>query len=104
MQRTDQALAWMALSRAPALDVAILSRAFESLGGVHGLINSSDAARRSAGVPEAALKFLCSASAQPSPVEQAWIEDPKHDVLPFTARAALESDCALCSRQRRRLE
>ena len=84
MQRTDEALAWMALSRAPALDVAILSKAFESLGGVHGLINSSDAARRSAGVPEAALEFLCSASALPSAVEQAWINDPKHEVLPFT--------------------
>jgi DNA processing protein len=84
MQRTDQALAWMALSRAPALDVAILSRAFESLGGVHGLINSSDAARRSAGVPAAAAEFLCSASALPCATEQAWIKDPKHDVLPFT--------------------
>lgn len=74
----------MALSRAPALDVAILSKAFESLGGVHGLINSSDAERRSAGVPAAALEFLCSASALPCAVEQAWIKDPKHDVLPFT--------------------
>src|SRR6202035_4964457 len=84
MQRTDEALAWMALSRAPALDVAGLSKAFESLGGIHGLINSSDAERRSAGVPEAALKFLCNASALPRAVEKAWIRDPRHEVLPFT--------------------
>jgi DNA processing protein len=84
MQRTEEALAWMALSRAPALNVAILSKAFDSLDGIHGLINSSDAERRSAGVPEAALKFLCSASAQPSAVERAWIKDPKHEVLAFT--------------------
>jgi DNA processing protein len=84
MQRTDEALAWMALSRAPALDIAILSTAFESLGGVHGLINSSDAERRSAGVPAAAAEFLCSAAARPRAVEQAWINDPKHQVLPFT--------------------
>jgi DNA processing protein len=84
MQRTEEALAWMALSRAPALDVAILSKAFESLGGIHGLFNSSDAERQSAGVPEAALQFLCNASALPCAVEKAWIRDPKHEVLAFT--------------------
>jgi len=54
------------------------------LGGVHGLINSSDAERRSAGVPAAAAEFLSSAAARPRAVEQAWINDPKHQVLPFT--------------------
>jgi DNA processing protein len=84
MQRTDELLAWMALSRAPALNVAILSKAFESLGGLHGLINSSDAERRSAGVPAAAAQFLCSSTALPSAAEQAWIKEPQHCVLPFT--------------------
>jgi DNA processing protein len=89
MQRTEEAgtkeaLAWMALSRAPALDVHLLSRAFESLGGVHGLITSSDAERRGAGVPAAAAQFLCSTAALPSAAEQAWIEDPRHCVVPFT--------------------
>jgi len=74
----------MALSRAPALTVAILSKAFESFGGLHGLINSSDAERRSAGVPAAAAQFLCSSAALPNNAEQAWIEEPQHCVLPFT--------------------
>jgi DNA processing protein len=84
MQRTDEVLAWMALSRAPALDVAILSKAFESLGGVHGFINSSESERRGAGIPAAAAEYLCSRSAAPSAAEQAWIEKPQHYVLPFT--------------------
>jgi DNA processing protein len=84
MQRTDEVLAWMALSRAPALDVVILSKAFDSLGGVHGLINSSDAERRGAGVPAAAAQFLGSTTALPNAAEQAWIREPQHYVLPFT--------------------
>jgi DNA processing protein len=84
MQRTDEVLAWMALSRAPALDVAILSKAFESLGGLHGLINSSDAERRGAGVPAAAAQFLCSSAALPNTAEQAWIKEPQNYILPFS--------------------
>jgi DNA processing protein len=84
MQRTDEVLAWMALSRAPGLDVTILSKAFDSLGGVCGLINASDAERRGAGVPPAAAQFLCSTTALPSAAEQAWIKEPRHYVLPFT--------------------
>jgi len=84
MQRTDELLAWMALSRAPALNVDILSKAFESLGGLHGLINSSDAERRGAGVPAAAAQFLCGSTALPSDAERAWIKEPQHCVLPFT--------------------
>jgi DNA processing protein len=84
MQRTGELLAWMALSRAPALNVAILSKAFESLGGLHGLINSSDAERRGAGIPAAAAQFLCGSTTLPSAAEQAWIKEPQHCVLPFT--------------------
>jgi DNA processing protein len=84
MQRADELLAWMALSRAPALDVAILSTAFGFLGGISGLINSSDAARQGAGVPAAALEFLGSTAAAPSAAEQAWLKEPKHHLVPFT--------------------
>ncbi len=38
MQRADEVFAWMALSRAPALDAAILSAAFERLGGIAGFV------------------------------------------------------------------
>ena len=74
----------MALSRAPALNVPILSIALDALGGIRGLIEARDLARLSAGVPPAACKFLGSAAAAPSPAERAWLLDPKHHVVPFT--------------------
>ena len=74
----------MALSRAPALDIAILSGAFEFLGGVSGLIDSSHATRRAAGVPAAACEFLDSTAAAPNAAEREWLKDPAHHVVPFT--------------------
>jgi DNA processing protein len=84
MQRTDEVFAWMALSRAPALSVPSLSAAFERLGGISGFLESSDAARRSAGVPAAACEYLNSAAASPSTAERAWIDSPRHHLLSFT--------------------
>jgi DNA processing protein len=84
MQRADEVLAWLALSRAPALDISSLRLAFDRLGGACGLINSSDAARRAAGVPAAASEFLGSEAAAPRAAERAWIKDPRHCVVPFT--------------------
>jgi DNA processing protein len=80
----DQALAWMALARAPALDVATLSMALDSLGGVLGLLRASDAVRQDAGVPPATLEFLGSAAAAPTRAERTWLKDPKHTMVPFT--------------------
>jgi DNA processing protein len=82
--RADEALAWIALSRAPALDVSILSKAFERLGGVHGLLHASDAERRGAGVAPATAEFLGSAAAVPTDAEQAWLQRPQHHLVPFT--------------------
>jgi DNA processing protein len=84
MQRADQVFAWMALSRAPALDVPILSAAFERLGGIAGFMESSDEARQSAGVPAAACEYLRSAAGSPSGVERAWIESQHHHLVTFT--------------------
>src|ERR1700731_2051680 len=84
MQRADEVLAWMVLSRAPALDIPILSTAFEFLGGVSGLIDSSHAARLAAGVPAGACEFLDSAAAAPNAAERAWLKDPTHHLVPFT--------------------
>jgi DNA processing protein len=84
MQRADEVFAWMALSRAPALTVPILSAAFERLDGIAGLIESSDDARQRAGVPAAARAYLKSAAASPSTVERAWIQDPHHHLVAFT--------------------
>ncbi|HEY6620782.1 MAG TPA: DNA-processing protein DprA [Steroidobacteraceae bacterium] len=84
MQRADEVFAWMALSRAPALTVAILSAAFERLGGIAGLFESSDTARHGAGVPVAACQYLESAAAAPSTAERAWINSPRHHLISFT--------------------
>ena len=84
MQRADEVFAWMALSRAPALTAAILSAAFERLGGIAGLFESSDSARHSAGVPAAACAYLKSAAASPSSAERDWIKSPHHHLVAFT--------------------
>jgi DNA processing protein len=84
MQRAGEVFAWMALSRAPALDVPILSAAFKRLGGITGFVESSDQARHSAGVPVAALEYLRSAAGSPSGLERAWLESPHHHLVAFT--------------------
>ncbi len=84
MQRADEVFAWMALSRAPALDVRILCAAFERLGGISGFIESSDASRERAGIPAAACAHLKSSGASVSTAERAWIETPRHHLVAFT--------------------
>jgi DNA processing protein len=84
MQRADEVFAWMALSRAPALDVPILCAAFELLGGIAGFIEASDEARQSAGIPDPARAYLRSAAGSPSGVERAWIQSPHHHLVTFT--------------------
>jgi DNA processing protein len=84
MQRAGEVFAWMALSRAPALDVPILCAAFERLGGIAGFMESSGEARRCSGIPAAACEFLESAAASPGAAEQAWIENPRHHLVAFT--------------------
>ena len=74
----------MTLTRAPALDVATLSRAFEVLGRAQDIMGASDASRAQAGIPPAAREFLSSAKATLTPVERAWLENPRHHVVPFT--------------------
>ena len=84
MQRAGEVFAWMALSRAPALHVSIVYAAFERLGGIAGFMESSDEARRSAGVPAAACEYLKSAASSPSVAERAWIKGPHHHLVAFT--------------------
>src|SRR5258708_32446453 len=86
MQWAAEVFAWMALSRAPALDVATLSAAFERLGGISGFIESSEEARRCAGIPAAAREFLSSAAATSCAAERAWVESPRHHLVAFTDR------------------
>jgi len=95
MQRADEVFAWMALSRAPALNVPILSAALERLGGIAGFIESSDEARHSAGIPLAARAYLKSVTGSPSTLEQAWIKTPRHNLVAFTDPRYPASLCGL---------
>jgi DNA processing protein len=89
MQEADEVFAWMALSRAPALNVTSLHTALDALGGIPGLFAAPDAARRGAGLSPEASKFIADSgsdgdAARRRPAERAWIENPRHHVLPFT--------------------
>jgi DNA processing protein len=84
MLKAEEMLAWMALSRAPAVNVPTLCKAFELLGDAPGIIESSDAARQRASFPAAAREFLDSSAAVPSAAERDWLHDASHHVLPFT--------------------
>jgi DNA processing protein len=84
MSGAEEVLAWMALSRAPALDAASLSNAFQTLGDARGVINASGAARRCAGIPAAANDFLTAAPATGCAAERAWLDGPLHHIVPFT--------------------
>jgi DNA processing protein len=80
----DDSAAWVTLTRTPALDIPTLSSALGLLGGAQDLIDASDAARARAGIPRAAREFLSSRQAALSAAERAWLENPRHRVVPFT--------------------
>jgi DNA processing protein len=83
MLPAEEMFAWMALSRAPGIDVPVLSKAFESFGNAQALIEASDRARRDAGLTDRACEYLATASAAPSSLERAWLDDTNHHVVPF---------------------
>jgi DNA processing protein len=84
MLRTEEVIAWVALSRAPALDAGTLSKALETLGDAQGVIGTSDCARQCAGVPPLSREYLLSDACTLRAAERAWLEDPAHHVVPFT--------------------
>jgi DNA processing protein len=84
MLRAEEVFAWVALSRAPALDAQLLSRVLGILGDAHGIINASDGARMSAGIPPLSREYLSSAACGVRAAERAWLLHPAHQVVPFT--------------------
>ncbi len=84
MQSGDEALAWMALTRAPALSVATLARTLDVLGSAQSIIAASDAARRAAALPFATRRFLSSAAAAPTAAERQWLATSRNALVPFT--------------------
>src|SRR5271170_4168246 len=84
MPPDEESSAWVTLTRTPALDVPTLARALGMLGHAHGIIEASDALRTRLGIPAAAREFLSGAKARLSGVERAWLDNPRHHVVPFT--------------------
>jgi len=84
MLPSEESSAWVTLARAPALDAATLSGALEILRDAQGIIRASDTSRAKAGIPAAARQFLSSTKAVLSGAERAWLQNPRHRVVPFT--------------------
>jgi DNA processing protein len=84
MRLSDEVLAWVTLTRAPALDVPTLSAALERIESAHAIIAATDAAREDAGIPSAAREYLQNSAAVANAAERRWLEGARHHVLPFT--------------------
>ena len=84
MQSGEECLAWVSLTRAPALDAAAVSRALQALSAARHLVRASSAAYARAGLPATACEFLSSVHAAPTTAERAWLDDAHHHVIPFT--------------------
>jgi DNA processing protein len=84
MPTSQESAAWVTLTRAPELDVSTLPKALETLLHAQGIVEASDASRAGAGLSAASREFLASPSAALTAAEQAWLDDPRHHVVPFT--------------------
>jgi DNA processing protein len=84
MVRAEEMLAWMTLSRAPALDAGILSKALAMLGDARGILRASDATRARAGIPDSTRDFLGGSRGEPKHCEREWLLNSRHHLLPFT--------------------
>ena len=84
MPSSEESAAWVTLTRAPALDIRSLAKALDALRKPQHILEAPDAAREHAGLPAAAREFLSSAQAPINDTERAWLENPRHHVVPFT--------------------
>jgi DNA processing protein len=83
MPTSDESGAWVTLTRTPELDVSTLARALETFLHARGMLEASDAARAGAGISAASREFLAGKRAAPTAAERAWLEVPRHHVVPF---------------------
>jgi DNA processing protein len=84
MQLSDEVLAWVTLTRTPALDVPTLGRALERLGSAHALRSAPDAELERAGIPAAARAYLRNRTSGTTAAEARWLEAARHRIVPFT--------------------
>jgi DNA processing protein len=82
----DETLAWMTLTRTPALGVAAAAAALERLGSARAILGASDAALAAVGASPRASEYLRSAAAAPTLEERRWLEQADRHVVPFCAR------------------
>ena len=77
----EDVLAWMVLSRAPRLDAAALSRAFEDLSSPRAadLLRDARAALHQAHLHPVTRRFLI--DAEPTQRERDWAQDPCHHII-----------------------
>ena len=80
----DDALAWVTLTRAPALNAATVLAALERLESARGIVEASEAAGEHAGIPAAARDFLRQAGSGPDAAERRWLRNERHHLLPIT--------------------
>jgi len=80
----DEVLAWVTLSRAPALAARTLAAALSLFESAAGILAAGRAALEHAGFPVTAREYLRSRAAVPTPAEVRWLEGSRHEVIPFT--------------------
>jgi DNA processing protein len=80
----DDALAWITLTRTPALNAANVLAALERLETASGIVAASEALRERAGIPAAARDFLRQIGCGPDAVERKWLQNERHHLLPIT--------------------
>jgi len=81
MPQSDEVLAWLRLSRAPALDAQVLWSALASAGTAQQLLSFSSHERALLGLPPRLEAYLRSAASQPSAAECRWLDHPRHHLL-----------------------
>ncbi len=80
----DDALAWVTLTRAPALTAATVLKALERLESAGGIVTASEAVHMRVGIPAAARDFLRQSGGGPDAAERTWLQNERHHLLPFT--------------------
>src|SRR5450755_567055 len=80
----DDALAWITLTRTPALNAANVLAALERLETASGIVAASEALRERAGIPAAARDFLRQIGCGPDAAERKWLQNERHHLLPIT--------------------
>jgi DNA processing protein len=83
MPTSRELLSWVALTRAPELNVAAIATALDALKEAAGIIDAPDQLRVRAGLSAAARAFLQSPEALPTAAEVAWLDHPDHHLLAF---------------------